>query len=287
MGRYLVPGWRMGWITIHDRNGVFSQEIRNGLSGLSQKMTCGSSAIVQGALGTILNTTPAEFFRDTIDQVYVSLLFPSISIISITWAVHQLSLHNESTFSLFGIIKYSKYLFFCFLDDSSNEWWATSLVIERTESAASIVDLFVGDSDGQHKKWRKLNYLDPFTVQCPIGLPPAEWFARAEAHHAGRRHVHDGEMISFVGRKRANLHAQPYQPLSGRRWHDQVSGIRQRHAVRGEPGHRAVRLLPPRSGESFFAKIVWRTSSRTVCFISNLTSYRKLFVYLTTSKLTT
>lgn len=68
--RYLVPGWRMGWITIHDRNGVFSQEIRNGLSGLSQKMTCGSSAIVQGALGTILNTTPAEFFRDTIDQVY-------------------------------------------------------------------------------------------------------------------------------------------------------------------------------------------------------------------------
>ena len=30
--RFLVPGWRMGWITIHDRNHAFEREV--GLCGL-------------------------------------------------------------------------------------------------------------------------------------------------------------------------------------------------------------------------------------------------------------
>jgi tyrosine aminotransferase len=25
--RWLVPGWRIGWIMIHDRNGVFDKEV--------------------------------------------------------------------------------------------------------------------------------------------------------------------------------------------------------------------------------------------------------------------
>lgn len=23
--KYLVPGWRVGWVTVHDRNGIFSE----------------------------------------------------------------------------------------------------------------------------------------------------------------------------------------------------------------------------------------------------------------------
>ena len=35
--RWLVPGWRLGWITIHDRNGVFKiSGINKGLHSLSQ-----------------------------------------------------------------------------------------------------------------------------------------------------------------------------------------------------------------------------------------------------------
>ena len=35
--RYLVPGWRLGWITIHERNGIFQESgIRKGLQSLSQ-----------------------------------------------------------------------------------------------------------------------------------------------------------------------------------------------------------------------------------------------------------
>ena len=25
--KYMVPGWRMGWILIHDRNGAFKDEV--------------------------------------------------------------------------------------------------------------------------------------------------------------------------------------------------------------------------------------------------------------------
>ena len=44
--RYLVPGWRLGWITVHDRNGIFGKEIRGGLQKLSQRII-GANTIVQ------------------------------------------------------------------------------------------------------------------------------------------------------------------------------------------------------------------------------------------------
>lgn len=66
--RYLVPGWRMGWILIHDRNNVFATEARAALQSLSQRII-GSNTLVQGALPEILQNTPQSFFDDTIGQV--------------------------------------------------------------------------------------------------------------------------------------------------------------------------------------------------------------------------
>uniref|UniRef100_A0A3Q3WNJ9 Tyrosine aminotransferase n=1 Tax=Mola mola TaxID=94237 RepID=A0A3Q3WNJ9_MOLML len=63
--RWLVPGWRMGWILIHDRNNIFGSEIRQGLVKLSQRIL-GACSIVQGALECILNNTPQSFFNSTI-----------------------------------------------------------------------------------------------------------------------------------------------------------------------------------------------------------------------------
>lgn len=67
--RYLIPGWRMGWIIINDRNDAFVPEIRKGLQSLSQRII-GSSTIIQGALPKILTETPSEFFDATIAQVH-------------------------------------------------------------------------------------------------------------------------------------------------------------------------------------------------------------------------
>ncbi|CAL8374387.1 unnamed protein product [Arctogadus glacialis] len=62
--RWLVPGWRMGWILIHDRKEVFGSEIRKGLVKLTQ-LILGACTLVQGALESILQNTPQHFYDST------------------------------------------------------------------------------------------------------------------------------------------------------------------------------------------------------------------------------
>ena len=67
--RYLIPGWRMGWITIHDANGVFAAgNIKHGLQCLSQRII-GSNTLVQGAIPKILEEVPQSFYRDTLKVI--------------------------------------------------------------------------------------------------------------------------------------------------------------------------------------------------------------------------
>ncbi len=61
--RYLVPGWRLGWITVHDRHGALVN-VRHGLRNLAQKIV-GPCAVIQGALPDILTNTPTAFFENT------------------------------------------------------------------------------------------------------------------------------------------------------------------------------------------------------------------------------
>lgn len=60
--RFLVPGWRTGWVIIHDRNGVL-QPIKKGLVALSQKIMGGQfSLLIETVLvsnGTATNHRPA------------------------------------------------------------------------------------------------------------------------------------------------------------------------------------------------------------------------------------
>ncbi|KAK3603784.1 hypothetical protein CHS0354_042788 [Potamilus streckersoni] len=66
--RFIVPGWRLGWIIIFDKNDVFEAEVRQGLISLSQRIL-GPSSIVQGAVEGILAKTPQKFFEETIEFV--------------------------------------------------------------------------------------------------------------------------------------------------------------------------------------------------------------------------
>ncbi|KAK7483042.1 hypothetical protein BaRGS_00025705 [Batillaria attramentaria] len=65
--RFLVPGWRLGWIIVYDQNGVLS-EIRDGLASLSQRIL-GPNTLIQAALPDILKNTPPEFFHNTIQYI--------------------------------------------------------------------------------------------------------------------------------------------------------------------------------------------------------------------------
>ncbi|KAF9918028.1 hypothetical protein BX616_010553 [Lobosporangium transversale] len=62
--KYLVPGWRLGWLFIHDRNDIFGAEIRDGLNSLSQ-LILGPNSLVQSALQDILHNTDPAFYNDT------------------------------------------------------------------------------------------------------------------------------------------------------------------------------------------------------------------------------
>ncbi|KAK2587924.1 hypothetical protein KPH14_004015 [Odynerus spinipes] len=68
--RFLVPGWRMGWIIIHDRQNVFEREIRKALQCLSQRII-GSNTLIQGALPAILRNTPQRFYDDVMSTLHM------------------------------------------------------------------------------------------------------------------------------------------------------------------------------------------------------------------------
>lgn len=61
--RFLVPGWRVGWIIITDKNEAFN-EVRPGLVRLSAVLL-GANSLVQAALPAILEKTPPSFYQDT------------------------------------------------------------------------------------------------------------------------------------------------------------------------------------------------------------------------------
>ncbi|XP_028162625.1 tyrosine aminotransferase-like [Ostrinia nubilalis] len=63
--RFLVPGWRMGWLIVHDRQNILGKEIRKGISNLASKIL-GPNTLIQRALPTILKTTPQSFFDEVV-----------------------------------------------------------------------------------------------------------------------------------------------------------------------------------------------------------------------------
>ncbi|KAI4465615.1 tyrosine aminotransferase [Holotrichia oblita] len=65
--RFLIPGWRIGWIAVHDPINAFD-DIRNALCSLSQKII-GSNTLIQGAIPDILLKTPQSFHDDMINTL--------------------------------------------------------------------------------------------------------------------------------------------------------------------------------------------------------------------------
>jgi tyrosine aminotransferase len=62
--RFLVPGWRVGWVVMHERGGVF-KEVRRGIANLSQ-VQLHPNTVFQMALPKILDT-PQDFFDGVVD----------------------------------------------------------------------------------------------------------------------------------------------------------------------------------------------------------------------------
>ncbi|ALC49287.1 CG1461 [Drosophila busckii] len=70
--RFLVPGWRMGWIIVHDRQ----QRLGSALTGLKNMCAriLGSNTLIQGALPEILAKTPQSYFDGVIEVLHGNAL---------------------------------------------------------------------------------------------------------------------------------------------------------------------------------------------------------------------
>eukprot|EP00392_Amoebophrya_sp_AT5.2_P012390 g12493.t1 len=65
--QYMIPGWRMGWVLVHDRNEAFS-EVRRGLQDLST-LLLGPSTLQQAAIPHLLEETQPQYYVDVLRQL--------------------------------------------------------------------------------------------------------------------------------------------------------------------------------------------------------------------------
>jgi tyrosine aminotransferase len=59
--KFMIPGWRLGWIVLHDRHGQL-EDVRKGLMDLST-LTLGPTSIVQSIVGDLLEKTDEAYFN--------------------------------------------------------------------------------------------------------------------------------------------------------------------------------------------------------------------------------
>ncbi|TNY17346.1 tyrosine aminotransferase [Rhodotorula diobovata] len=65
--RWLAPGWRLGWVIVHDPLGVLA-EVRGGLAKWAFRIQ-GPNSTMQRALPAILANTPERFYLETMDEL--------------------------------------------------------------------------------------------------------------------------------------------------------------------------------------------------------------------------
>lgn len=70
--RFLVPGWRLGWLIVHDRRGIVSKDMRQALVSLTQRIL-GPCSLLQGALPEILKVIPDTFYEKTNNLLEVNV----------------------------------------------------------------------------------------------------------------------------------------------------------------------------------------------------------------------
>lgn len=66
---FLVPGWRVGWLVLHDRHGILARgRVHEGVARLSQVLI-GANTLVQATIPRLLSETPPDFFRTTMQTI--------------------------------------------------------------------------------------------------------------------------------------------------------------------------------------------------------------------------
>lgn len=78
--RFILPGWRFGWIAIHDPKNHL-KDVRHGFNDLTTRIL-GPNSLVQAALTDIVEQTPQTYF-DEIMQIISVIIFYYLIIINL------------------------------------------------------------------------------------------------------------------------------------------------------------------------------------------------------------
>ncbi|KAH6780624.1 Tyrosine transaminase family protein [Perilla frutescens var. hirtella] len=67
--RWIVPGWRLGWLVTNDLNGILTQQgIVDSIKGFLN-ISSDPATFMQGAVGEILENTPSDFFEKIVSTL--------------------------------------------------------------------------------------------------------------------------------------------------------------------------------------------------------------------------
>lgn len=80
--RFLVPGWRLGWIVIHDRHNAFAQ-VREGLERLAT-LIMGANSLVQAALPKIIKNVPNSWHLSVLRNLHMQANYSYERLLHIT-----------------------------------------------------------------------------------------------------------------------------------------------------------------------------------------------------------
>lgn len=77
--QYVIPGYRLGWVALHDRNGIM-KDIRTGLLQLST-LILGPCSLVQSSVRAFLESTPEKWYKDLISTLgnHASITYDELS----------------------------------------------------------------------------------------------------------------------------------------------------------------------------------------------------------------
>ena len=65
--QFMIPGWRLGWLVLHDRHGQL-EEVRKGLMDLST-LTLGPTSVVQSIVPDLIECTHPSYFKEVLTQL--------------------------------------------------------------------------------------------------------------------------------------------------------------------------------------------------------------------------
>ncbi len=65
--QFMIPGWRLGWLVLHDRHNRF-QHVRKGLMDLST-LTLGPTSLIQSVVPELVEKTPNNFYKEVLEQL--------------------------------------------------------------------------------------------------------------------------------------------------------------------------------------------------------------------------